>query len=74
MCNQLKRINFYFQFASNKLHGFAFNEYFMQVYTISLRPLLVPPTHTPTHTHTHTLDMSESFLQGGCVQLPQLSS
>ncbi len=38
------------------------------------------PQHTPTHTPlthtplTHTLDVSESFLHGGCVQLPQLSS
>ena len=34
--------------------------------TIPLRPSLVPP---PPHTHMHTLDVSESFLQGGCVQL-----
>ncbi len=61
------RINIYFQFACMVLRV-----YLMQVYTIPLTPSLTP--HTPTHTHTHTLDVSESFLQGGCVQLPQLPS
>ncbi len=45
------------------MHGFA---YILCKCTLSHWLPHLPPTHP--HTHTHTLDMSESFLQGGCVQ------
>ncbi len=54
------------------MDGFAFNEYILCKCTLSHCVPHLPPTHP--HTHTHTLDVPESFLQGGCVQLPQLSS
>ncbi len=68
-----KCINFC-AYIISKLHGFALS--ILCKCTLSHCVPHLPPPHTHTHTHTHpdTLDVSESFLQGGCVQLPQLSS
>ncbi len=49
------------------MDGFAFNEYILCKCTLSHCVPHLPPTHP--HTHTHTLDVPESFLQSGCVQL-----